>query len=60
MKDGAAVGERLVRGVGDGQGRTVLIQPDNSSMQQMSYGRIVLGHAQKQISFSNETQERQD
>jgi hypothetical protein len=59
MKDGAAVGERLVRGVGDGQGSTVLIQPDGS-MQQMSFGRILLGHAQKQISFSSETQERQD
>jgi 5-deoxy-glucuronate isomerase len=51
------LGKRLVRGTGAGLGRTVHIHPGNSSMQQMSYGRILLNHEQAEVGFVNEGQE---
>jgi 5-deoxy-glucuronate isomerase len=45
---------RLVRGTASGQGRNIFIHPGNSSMRQVSYGRIRLGDNQKSVSFANE------
>lgn len=44
---------RVVRGTGSGRGRNIFVHPGNSSMQQVSYGRIRLGSDQKQVSFAN-------
>jgi 5-deoxy-glucuronate isomerase len=48
---------RLVRGTANQQGRNIFIHPGNSSMREVSYGRIRLGDDQKQVSFANEGQE---
>jgi 5-deoxy-glucuronate isomerase len=48
---------RLVRGTANKQGRNIFIHPGNSSMQQISYGRIRLSGDQTQVSFANEGQE---
>jgi 5-deoxy-glucuronate isomerase len=45
---------RLVRGTASGQGRNIFIHPGNSSMRQVSYGRIRLGDNQNSVSFANE------
>jgi len=49
--------KRLVAGTASRQGRNIFIHPGNSSMRQVSYGRIRLGADQKQVSFANEGQE---
>ncbi len=54
---GAVMSKRLVTGTASRQGRNIFIHPGNSSMRQVSYGRIRLGADQKQVSFANEGQE---
>lgn len=49
--------ERLVRGTAAKMGRHMFIRPGNSSMRQVSYGRIRLGPAEKRVIFANEGQE---
>lgn len=49
--------KRLVSGTAGVQGRNIFIHPGNSSMVEMSYGRIRLGNGQKSVSFTNEGQE---
>jgi 5-deoxy-glucuronate isomerase len=49
--------KRLVSGTAGKPGRNVFIHPGNSSMQQVSYGRIVLGGHEPRVSFSNPGQE---
>jgi 5-deoxy-glucuronate isomerase len=48
---------RLVRGTASRQGRNIFVHPGNSSMQQVSYGRIRLGGDQRQVRFVNEGRE---
>jgi 5-deoxy-glucuronate isomerase len=48
---------RLVRGTASKWGRNIFIHPGNSSMREVSYGRIRLGGEQKSVSFGNEGQE---
>jgi 5-deoxy-glucuronate isomerase len=47
----------MVRGTANHQGRNIFIHPGNSSMREVSYGRIRLGGDQRLVSFSNEGQE---
>ena len=49
--------KRLISGTAALQGRTIFVHPGNSSMVQMSYGRIRLGNEQNRVSFANEGQE---
>jgi 5-deoxy-glucuronate isomerase len=49
--------KRLVTGTASERGRNVFIHPGNSSMQQVSYGRIRLDSAENEISFKNDGQE---
>src|SRR5260370_41755681 len=49
--------KRLVTGTASERGRNILIHPGNSSMRQVSYGRIRLGDSQKEVSFAYEGQE---
>lgn len=49
--------KRLVGGTAGVQGRNIFIHPGNSSMREMSYGRICLSDAQGSVSFANEGQE---
>src|SRR5487761_614222 len=49
--------KRLVGGTAGLQGRNIFIHPGNSSMREMSYGRIRLSHGQETVSFANEGQE---
>jgi len=56
-EDEVKMSERLVRGTANQQGRNILVHPGNSSMRQVSYGRIRLGGAKKEVSFANEGQE---
>jgi len=49
--------ERLVRDTASEMGRHISIRPGSSSMREVSYGRIRLGGAQKEVSFANEGQE---
>lgn len=49
--------KRLVGGTAGLQGRNTFIHPGNSSMAQMSYGRIRLGEGQRRVDFTNEGQE---
>jgi 5-deoxy-glucuronate isomerase len=49
--------KRLIRGTADVQGRNIFIHPGNSSMREMSYGRIRLGAELRRVSFTNEGQE---
>ena len=48
---------RMVRGTASQQGRNIFIHPGNSSMREVSYGRIRLGGNQRQVRFANEGQE---
>jgi 5-deoxy-glucuronate isomerase len=48
---------RLVRGTANQQGRNLFVHPGNSSMRQVSYGRIRLSGDQKKVTFKNEGQE---
>jgi 5-deoxy-glucuronate isomerase len=48
---------RLVRETGNKQGRNIFVHPRNSSMREISYGRIRLGGDHRQVSFANEGQE---
>ncbi len=47
----------LIRGTAGLEGRNTFIHPGNSSMREMSYGRIRLDTANSSVSFSNEGQE---
>jgi 5-deoxy-glucuronate isomerase len=49
--------KRLVQGTASQQGRNIFIHPGNSSMKEVSYGRIRLSGDQRQVSFSNTGQE---
>lgn len=49
--------KRLVSGTASLEGRNIFIHPGNSSMVEMSYGRIRLGNGQSRVSFTNEGQE---
>jgi 5-deoxy-glucuronate isomerase len=49
--------KRLIGGTAGLQGRNIFIHPGNSSMAQMSYGRIRLGKDQLRVEFANEGQE---
>jgi len=49
--------KRLIGGTAGLEGRNIFIHPGNSSMTQMSYGRIRLGKAQRRVDFTNEGQE---
>ncbi|WP_348267364.1 5-deoxy-glucuronate isomerase [Edaphobacter paludis] len=49
--------KRLIRGTAELQGRNIFIHPGNSSMREMSYGRIRLGAELRRVSFTNEGQE---
>ena len=49
--------KRLISGTAALQGRNIFVHPGNSSMVQMSYGRIRLGNEQNRVSFANEGQE---
>jgi 5-deoxy-glucuronate isomerase len=49
--------KRLVTGTASELGRKIYIHPGNSSMQQVSYGRIRLNSENSQVSFSNKGQE---
>jgi 5-deoxy-glucuronate isomerase len=49
--------KRIVRGTAGQPGRNLFIHPGNSSMKQVSYGRIRLNGDQKKVSFSNPGQE---
>src|SRR5260370_29332670 len=44
-------------GTGNQPGRNIFVHPGNSSMREVSYGRIRLGGDQRQVSFANEGQE---
>ena len=48
---------RLIRGTAKQQGRNLFVHPGNSSMRQVSYGRIRLNGYQKKVSFANKGQE---
>ena len=48
---------RLVRGTANQQGRNIFVHPNNSSMRELSYGRIRLDGDRRQVSFANEGQE---
>ena len=48
---------RVVRGTANQQGRNIFVHPNNSSMRELSYGRIRLDRDQRQVSFTNEGQE---
>ena len=43
--------DRLVRGTAGKQGRNTFIHPGNSSMREVSYGRIRLGAEERSVSF---------
>ena len=49
--------KRLVRGTANQQGRNIFVHPGNSSMREVSYGRIRLDRDQRQASFTNKGQE---
>jgi 5-deoxy-glucuronate isomerase len=49
--------KRLIRGTAGLLGRNIFIHPGNSSMREMSYGRIRLGSEQSRVSFRNDGQE---
>jgi 5-deoxy-glucuronate isomerase len=49
--------KRLVTGTASERGRKIFIHPGNSSMQQVSYGRIRLDSEEASVSFANEGQE---
>jgi 5-deoxy-glucuronate isomerase len=49
--------KRLVTGTASERGRKVFVQPENSSMQRMSYARVRLDSVESQVAFANEGQE---
>jgi 5-deoxy-glucuronate isomerase len=49
--------KRLIKGTASERGRRIFVHPGNSSMKQVSYGRIRLDGIQKQVSFVNEDEE---
>jgi 5-deoxy-glucuronate isomerase len=49
--------KRLVTGTASERGRKVFIHPGNSSMRQVSYGRIRLNSENSHVSFTNDGQE---
>ncbi|HEY4354995.1 MAG TPA: 5-deoxy-glucuronate isomerase [Acidobacteriaceae bacterium] len=49
--------KRLITGTAGERGRRIFIRPGNSSMKQLTYGRIRLCNIPSQITFSNEDQE---
>ena len=49
--------KRLISGTASLPGRNIFIHPGNSSMVEMSYGRIRLGGTERRVSFTNEGQE---
>jgi 5-deoxy-glucuronate isomerase len=49
--------KRLIGGTAGVAGRNIFITPGNSSMRQMSYGRIRLDGNQSRVSFTNDGQE---
>src|SRR5258708_28849823 len=49
--------KRLVRGTANQQGRNIFVHPGNSSMREVSYGRIRLDRDRRQVSFTNKGQE---
>lgn len=49
--------KRLIGGTASLQGRNIFIHPGNSSMVEMSYGRIRLGKGERRVDFANEGQE---
>lgn len=49
--------KRLISGTAGERGRKIFIQPGNSSMKQLAYGRIRLDSIPSQITFSNEGRE---
>src|SRR5580698_7699276 len=49
--------ERLIKGTASERGRRVFVHPGNSAMKRVSYGRIRLDSAQKQVAFVNEDEE---
>src|SRR5215813_14033649 len=48
---------RMVRGTARQQGRNIFVHPGNSSMREVSYGRIRLDGDLRQVNFANEGQE---
>jgi 5-deoxy-glucuronate isomerase len=48
---------RLIAGTANRQGRNIFVHPGNSSMREVSYGRIRLNDTERDISFANEGQE---
>jgi 5-deoxy-glucuronate isomerase len=48
---------RVVSGTANQQGRNIFVHPGNSSMREVSYGRIRLGRDHRQVTFANEGQE---
>jgi 5-deoxy-glucuronate isomerase len=49
--------KRLIGGTASLKGRNIFIHPGNSSMVEMSYGRIRLGDGERRVDFANEGQE---
>jgi 5-deoxy-glucuronate isomerase len=49
--------KRVVRATASHLGRNIFVHPGNSSMRQVSYGRIRLSGDQKKVKFKNEGQE---
>lgn len=49
--------QRIVKGTGSARGRKIFIRPGESSMRQVSYGRIRLDKEEPRIDFVNEGQE---
>ncbi len=49
--------KRLISGTASLNGRNIFIHPGNSSMVEMSYGRIRLNEGVRRVSFANEGQE---
>jgi len=49
--------KRLMGGTASLQGRNIFISPENSSMREMSYGRIRLNKGKASVNFTNEDQE---
>jgi 5-deoxy-glucuronate isomerase len=52
-----AMSKRLVSGTAGVAGRNIFISPSNSSMREMSYGRIRLEGKESRVSFTNDGQE---
>src|ERR1700761_8062354 len=57
MKKERSMSKRRITGTASERGRRIFIKPGNSSMQQLTYGRIRLCNVPSQITFSNEGQE---